>query len=316
MDLNIKIEKRIFKNTDEWLELRKKLIGASEIAEAINISSYGNRAQLLLKKLGIVDIPRSKNIILGEIYEKYIADYFQYYEDDVEQTHQNFIKNLKKRTLIYEPYSYVVNINDVPFIVSPDYYEEIENRKIPYEIKFLSFWNNRSIIDITSGRYAYQLLLQMLLYDSDHGYLCVQVANSDSNMYKIDRDKLLSVFDKVLEECASFYNELDELKKLNDTKEIFSVLGERYRFFDLSNTERSDNAPPSKTPNVLDEKDIDTIQRYLEINKIRLELERNIAAIKKYFNIKYSPENVIENDRYIVKLKPFQISEKYEPEVS
>jgi len=323
--LNIKVEKlNCLQHSEEWLMLRNQYIGASEIGALINIDKYTTVKDLLFDKCGFTKRKVSKPMAIGSLFEKDILEKFNYYEYDEDTTYNNYITNRKVREAIRVYDSYLLTINDVPFLVSPDgYIVDDNNKKIPIETKFIDTFSIKgNNIEMSIGKYAWQSVFQQLVFNVDYGYIFTLVSNRGFVLDKIMLSKYVPLLENVLEKAREFYQ--NRVAIINSNMSINEVAVQFYPEVGINKFSNiKDELLPEKQPLVKlntfkktyqpiigDAEDVEYARKLMNMAETLNEIKNYKQVCKQYFQLKYGKiGNVIISDIYKIKIYPkFTIS--------
>lgn len=311
---NVKVEKlNLIQGSNEWLRFRNKYIGASEIGALINIDKYSNPKELLFKKLGYIVKSNNNNTFLGKIFEKDIIEKFKYYDYDINVTYDNILQNKVVRDVHQEVNAYILYINDVPFIVSPDAYTYDNGNTIPVEIKFMdvfSLKNNMTIL--TSGVYAWQSLMQQIVYNSNYGYIFALISNKEFVLEIVRTDTLISQVDMLIEKAQEFYSILNKcLLRDLDVQYANSFYKEHY-VRNIKNI--SDDTISSLSKNIddyiiADEEDNKNVEMYIKALHEEKEARKIKEMVKNMMIMKYgnNSKGIITNSNKVILSPKFDI---------
>jgi len=316
--MEIKVEKlNIIQKSPEWLALRNKYVGASEVGAIMGINSYQNIKDLLFAKLGFMNEFNNSYMSLGTIFENDILSKFDYYEYNEEQTMYNYLENKKLRKSHRCNESYILYLDNVPFIVSPDgYFIDDDGLTIPIETKFIDLFSIKTNnIEVSIGKYAWQSVLQQLVFNVDYGYIFTLVSNKNLILSKILLDTYESQLDYLIQKTKEFYDILNTCiindLKINEVNDNFYT---EFNITNLSNIKTNLLSLISDTSNISDrgfkyvegdESDATYASKYLLMLDKEKEIKEYKEIAKKYFILKYGNQSYpIVSDIYKIKLLP------------
>jgi len=113
----------INKETDYegWLNFRLRGVGASEVGTLLGLNPYKSKIELFYQKLGFIPLKQDENLAMfyGSRLEDFVANMWQYYDNDAESVIGNFNTEVKKRFCKPVP-GYVLNADYPNLFFSPD----------------------------------------------------------------------------------------------------------------------------------------------------------------------------------------------------
>lgn len=294
---DIKVIKFSNKESNEWLDLRKTYIGASEVGIILGLNKYQTKKDLLLNKLGYKKQMNNPELHFGRIFEHSISEICNYYETSLEETLQNYSKNNRKRNLIYEYDYFLVSYKDISIIVSPDY-KTIENDVvIPYEIKSTNKYVNINSIDIAEPSHIWQNIFQQLCYKSPYGYVFTCVWGKMLDLNLVELTNYLPLLEGVFLEIESFYKDLETYKN-----EDISVILNTYET-DITVNIDNLNIAKEKNGTIIGTNDDELFaQKYMVINDYIKDINNHKEQIRQYFTNRYLGAYKIDTDMYSITL--------------
>lgn len=173
------------KKRQEWLERRRKGIGASDVASILGLSPFNTAIGVYMDKLGLSeDKPMTEHMENGLLMEPFIIEKFK--------------RSSGKKT--YRPTKERWS-TDYPFLfATPD--ALIAKEKAGLECKFINY-NLDAWLDGVPHYYMLQCQHQMLVYGYEHWYLAAQFGGNRFQYYHIKRDNEL--IDIILPKLKAFW---------------------------------------------------------------------------------------------------------------
>ncbi len=307
--MNITVNKcHATQGSPEWHELRKKYIGASEIGTLLNIDPYRNVKDLLLSKAFDPKETYSPQMYIGKLFEKDILDKFAYYEYDEKRTMGNYINNKRIREPQKVEDSYILTIDNISFLVSPDGIIKEDDSIVPVETKFVSeFSIRKNNIGVSNGKYAWQSIMQQLVFNTDKGYIFTLVDNKAIHFDVVQKSKFIDLIPSMLKDAEMFYKYLNEIKEENLTvSETVSRYYPEIKPTTLGlylNNEVYIQSNENKVTEG-DDEDANLALDYLKSTTKESQAKEMKEYIKNYFRIKYPAESTIVADIYKITLTP------------
>lgn len=330
VDLGIK------SNTQEWYNIRKKYVGSSELAAIAGLSKYKTRKHVLLSKLDKLQEEMTDSMAAGHIFEPIIGDtILPYFEDNVVKTYQNInenkiVRNVKKDKSTYLV-NFVIDLDIVPVIVSPDYVDIDSN--IPYDIKVTNPFTFKLFKESTDIHdYIWQSIMQQYVYRVDKGYLFFMVSPNTFELYSIEKEQYEPLMKNMLYSVREFYKEIEmnrdksyeEIISTYDINDMFSIEVEPKdkEKEEIKTSEQIDELPVSLSEDIkiqypdskLSEILSDLSNNYIQYNEEYKVLNKKQEAIKNIIKqLFYAYQNVgkitIQYPDYkiSIRLKPFKI---------
>lgn len=305
-------ELNVLQRSSEWYGIRNKYLGASEIGALLGIDKYSNPKILLFQKLGFMRESKTPNMILGAMFENDILEKFSYFEYDEDTTYENYLQNRVLRKTYRVNNSYLLKINDVPFIVSPDGYFIDDGQKIPVETKFI---NNiiGSNNDYYIGKFAWQSVMQQLLYDVNYGYIFTLIGNTKLSLNKIMLKDYMPLINNVLDEAKRFYEALHESTSRGlSIVDVNKLYYNEYLIKDTTYIKKehmetiSNQNIDNPSPYIQgDDDDAKYASKYITMSMQEKEIKEFKHAAKNYFKLKYGDiGQKIYADIYKIRLFP------------
>lgn len=294
-------------NEDEKL-LIDFIVGSSRVSSFIvPEQSFENPKEILLEKLGLYKKPTTSKMVMGNIFEQYIADLLQYYEGDIEKTYHNKVNNKKVNTVISNMNTpYILLFNDViPIKVTPDV-EVIfpnETERYPLDLKFVSPYSFKSKeLSLMPGQYVWQSVLQQIVFNKAKGYLFYVIGNEDIKIVEIERQGYLPFIDTLIENLKTFYNILED-----SIGKSYDEIMEQYPEFVVKEPNRLPEVNRQEEEAEGTEDDEDMCIAYLRERETKKELDETLEKIRIYFKAKYNGYKKVRCGSYIVNIHPFNV---------
>jgi putative phage-type endonuclease len=165
---------------DEWLELRQKGIGGSDIGSIFGLNPYKSAIQLWLEKTGQIESPDISNklqVKLGNMLEDTVAQLF------TEETGLEVKRN-----------NHVLQHNDYPFMLANIDREgkDKEGKRFILECKTTSSYGSKQWADDNIPlSYELQVMHYLIVTGYEYGYIACLIGNHDFVVKKIELDELI-----------------------------------------------------------------------------------------------------------------------------
>lgn len=325
-----KIEKH--QNKSIWSDFRNIFITSTDIAKILNLSRYSNTKEVLLTKLGYIKKEQSLPTVIGVETEAIAAKLYCYYppvegKGSVDQFLHNYSNNIKIRDIAREEYFYIVEItlnfmDSLKILVTPDYYET--DTKLPVEIKTINeFSFNKYDDEKPNYDYIFQSLFQQLVYGVESGYLFYVISNYNLHKKRVDRVTYEKDLIDAIPVLCEFYNNWNEILRRNLP---FEEVVRNYYVnpeFNVDKTPKykewleklKSKLPEDETPVPVEDKtenDMveDMLQRYVEMNNHKLQVEKECEGIKNTIRQLYFGKKKIQTELLEISLHPFKVKIK------
>ena len=104
-----------------WLNFRLRGVGASEVGTLLGLNPYKSKIELFYQKLGVIPLKQDENLAMfyGSRLEDFVANMWQYFDNDAESVIDNFNTDVKKRFSKPVP-GYILNEDHPNLFFSPD----------------------------------------------------------------------------------------------------------------------------------------------------------------------------------------------------
>ena len=181
-------------NRDEWLEERKKGIGASEAAAVLGVSPWSSPVDVWARKRGLIpEIEDNERLRTGRLFEEPIAQLYAERE---------------KVTLTGGGYDLRFHPKGLPIFATPDRIVDDANRPRGLEIKTVepmaaSAWGEEGS-DQIPPYYVTQVAVCMSVTGLPEWDVAAFFGMNDFRIYRLQRDMELE--NAILDRCSTFWN--------------------------------------------------------------------------------------------------------------
>ena len=270
---------------DEWLEIRQKGIGGSDVGSIFGLNKYKSPMQLWLEKTGKIESPNISNklaVRLGNMLEDTVAQLF------TEETGLEVKRN-----------NFVLQHNDYPFMLANIDREgkDKEGKRFILECKTAGSYASKDWqgedIPLT---YELQVMHYLIVTGYDYGYIACLIGNQQFVIKKIELDEKNKEIIIAREKEFWARVENNEMPPVDSSKACSTMLAEMYPEAKNDSTIILDNDVDAKLQireelksqvKVLEEK-IDLID-----NEIKAIIQDNESATTENFKISW--KNVTTN---------------------
>lgn len=270
----------IAKDEQEWLELRKKGLGGSDIGTMLGLNPNKSPYQLWLEKTGQIeapDISSKLQVQIGNELEDFVARLFEQ-ESGMKVQRDNKTHYHKEHPFL------LANID-----------RKIVGEKALLECKTTgAFSANQWDEDEIPASYIMQVQHYLNVLDYEYGYIAVVIGNHDFKFKKIERDQEL--IDMYTKEAIKFWNE-NVLK--NVAPEIDGSLATK-EALNLVDYEPINTLPMYKVQDEQIEQITVIKSQIKELNTLQTELENKI----KSYMVEHDAEG-LESDKFKVTWKEY-----------
>lgn len=278
---NPKLSTLRFDNEKDWLELRTKGIGGSDIGAIMGLNKYTSPLQIYKQKVEgyVKDLSDNVNVKKGKDLEDFIL--------------VNYVKPhfLKQGYIVHKPDFMIIN-SDMDFIranvdgIGCSVVKKASANNIIIEIKYVSEhaevnWNGDEYCGVPASYYA-QVQLYLAVTGAKEGYVCALFdSNWEVKYYRIPRDEMFIL--KLIGAARKFYN----IHMMTKIPPLVTA--------SLDKEEAVEAVKSAPTPTTPSPEMSDLIRKYKEVNAKIKELEKfkNKAsdALFKYYQTGHYPDD-------------------------
>lgn len=166
----------------EWLELKSKLLGGSEVASLFGIG-YRTPLQMFMEKAGLTepeDLSGVVPVLAGQLFEDSIAELAAIYLGVSIHKSELFYLDEARKTCATLDYLFT----------------EEDGSTVPVELKFLNSKRDYIPLDVEGeylppDKFSIQVMWQLHHMNASHGYLIAMVSNQELMIHRIERDQAL-----------------------------------------------------------------------------------------------------------------------------
>ena len=183
---------------NEWLALKSKLLGGSEVASLFGIG-YKTPLAMYMEKAGLSEPEDLSNVVpvmAGSIFEDSIAELAMTIRGISIHKSQNFHYDEERRTCATLDYLYT----------------ESDGSTVPVELKFLGGKRDYIALEnegeyLPPDKFVVQTQFQMHHTNTSHAYLIAMIGNSELMVNRIERDQ--DLIDNMLTATDLFWESVD-----------------------------------------------------------------------------------------------------------
>ncbi len=202
---------------DEWLEMRNKGIGGSDIGSIFGLNPYKSAVQLWLEKTGKLESPDISGklaVKLGNKLEQAVAELF------TEETGLTVKRN-----------NHVLAHSEYPFMIANIDREgrDEEGKRFVLECKTANeFAGKEWEGDDIPLHYELQVLHYLIVTGYDYGYIACLIGNSKFVVKKVELDE--NIKNTIIQREAEFWNlvETKQMPPVDSSEACSNILSEMY----------------------------------------------------------------------------------------
>ena len=206
-------------NYDQWLQFRKRGVGASEVGAILGLSEYESPMSVFYEKtsLNIMKRPENFAMFMGKYSEDFIADLWEYWQGDDQTLMANFNSGKKARRC-QKVNAYIQNPKWKWLFVSLDrkinknYFNGIQYDEGNLELKNMSGYEVQKWEFGIPASHLIQVQTQMGVCGFDYGELAIWKDGRQLAVHHFEFNK--EIFEKIVDQTHDFWQRVEKAKIL------------------------------------------------------------------------------------------------------